>query len=144
MTPKQQELVRTTFAQVHAQQDKLADLLYQELFRKEPKASALFRGDMKEQQGKLLRMLTVAVEHIDNPEELKPMLQNLGMIHHSFGIEAHHFTSFGDALIVALKQILGPACTPEVEESWMKAYNYFAQMMRNYPHHDESVQLPHH
>lgn len=143
MTPKQQELVRTTFAQLQTQEDRLADLLYQELFRLEPNAKALFRGDLRDQQKKLMRMLRVAVENIDDKAALQPMLFNLGMIHQSYGIESHHFVSFGTALLFAIRNVLKEQFTHEVEDSWQAAYHYFVLTMRNFPHSEDPVQLPH-
>ncbi|MFA5834536.1 MAG: globin domain-containing protein [Bacteroidota bacterium] len=144
MTTQQQELVRTTFALLESHEDRVANLLYQELFRLEPNAKRLFRGDLQEQQKKLMRMLRVAVENINDQSQLQPMLFNLGMIHQSYGIEPHHFISFGEALLYALRNILKEHFTLEVEESWKAAYHYFVLTMKNFPHSDEQVQLPHH
>ena len=144
MTPRQQELVRTTFALVQSQQDRVTELLYQELFRLEPTSKALFRGDISEQQKKLMRMLQIAIENLGDKTELQSMLFNLGMIHQSYGVEEHHFVSFGKSLNFALKSILKDAFTTEVEESWKAAYHYFAVTMKNFPHGSDTVQLPHH
>jgi hemoglobin-like flavoprotein len=143
MTPRQQELVRTSFSLVQSHQDRITELLYQELFRLEPASKALFRGDIGDQQKKLMRMLQIAIENIGNKAELQAMLFNLGMIHQSYGVEEHHFVSFGKSLNFALKSILKEAFTPEVEESWIAAYHYFAVTMRNFPHSTDTVQLPH-
>jgi len=143
MTPRQQELVRTSFAMVQSQQDRVTELLYQELFRLEPNSKLLFRGDIDDQRKKLMRMLQIAVENIGDRTQLQPMLYNLGMIHQSYGVEEHHFVSFGKSLIFALKTILKETFTAEVEESWKAAYQYFAVTMRNFPHGSEAVQLPH-
>lgn len=143
MTPKQQEIVRTTFAQLETHEERVADLLYQELFRLEPKARDLFRGNLQEQQKKLMRMLRVAVENINDQAQLQPMLYNLGMIHQSYGIEPHHFVSFGTALLYAIRNVLKDNYTKEVEESWQAAYHYFVLTMKNFPHSDDPVQLPH-
>lgn len=143
MTPKQHEIIRTTFAMIEPHQERVADLIYQELFRLEPKAKDLFRGDLHEQQKKLMRMLRVAVENVNDPAQLQPMLYNLGMIHQSYGIEPHHFISFGTSLLHALRVVLKEQFTKEVEETWHAAYHYFILMMTNFPHSDEPVQLPH-
>ncbi len=144
MTTTQQQLVRATFAQLMEHHDRVAELLYQELFRLEPKSKSLFRGNIDDQKKKLMRMLTIAVENINNIKELQPMLYNLGMIHQSFGIEPHHFVSFGEALMFALRNVLKESFTREVEESWRAAYHYFEFTMKNFPHSDDPVQLPHH
>ncbi len=142
MTPQQKELVRKTFESLQPKKDLLSDLLYKKLFELEPKSQALFRGDMIEQQRKLTRMLHISVENLDNPAELQPMLFNLGQIHHSAGIEEHHFSSFGEAMVFAVKTVLGKDFTPEVEDAWKAVYLYLASTMHNHPKND-NVQLPH-
>ncbi|NUN70331.1 MAG: hypothetical protein HUU02_11525 [Bacteroidetes bacterium] len=143
MTTKQQEIVRTTFDMLAEHEDRVADLLYQELFRLEPRSRELFRGNLPEQQKKLMRMLRIAVENVGDPTQLQPMLYNLGMIHQSYGIEPHHFISFGSALLHALRVVLKEKFTKEVEEAWHTAYHYFILTMSNFPHSDDPVQLPH-
>ncbi|MBI2429647.1 MAG: hemin receptor [Ignavibacteriales bacterium] len=143
MTPQQQALVRTTFEQVKPRSTEIADLLYKKLFELEPKTVALFRGDMKEQKEKLMRMLQIAIEGIDDHAQLQPMLFNLGRIHHSYGVQGHQFMSFQESLMFALKTVLGKDFTPEVEQAWRAIYLYFASTMHNFPHHEENVQVPH-
>ncbi len=143
MTPQQKDLVRQSFERMSSKKDLLSDLLYKKLFELEPKSQALFRGDMVEQRRKLIRMLQISIEHLDNPEDLQPMLFNLGQIHRSFGIEPHQFASFGSAMMFALKTVLGKDFTPDVENGWKAAYQYLASTMVNFPHHEEDVQVPH-
>lgn len=143
MTLQQQELVRKSFEQLKPRAFEVADLLYKKLFELEPKTAALFRGDMKEQKEKLMRMLQIAIEGIDNHAELQPMLFNLGRIHHSYGVQWHQFMSFQESLMFALKSVLGKDFTAEVEQAWRAVYLYFASTMHNFPHQEENVQVPH-
>ena len=142
MTPEQKDIVRKTFAGLGDKREYFSDMLYKKLFELEPKSQALFRGDMIEQRRKLMRMLQIAVENIDNPKELLPMLFNLGQIHHSFGIESHQFTSFGKAMMFALKSTLDEEFTADVENAWNSFYLYLASTMNNIPK-EHDVQLPH-
>lgn len=144
MTPQQQEIVRKSFSLIHPKGFEVADLLYKKLFELEPKTAALFRGDMKDQKEKLMRMLQIAIEDIDNHAELQPKLFNLGRIHHSFGIEGHQFMSFQESLLHALRTVLGKDFTQEVEDAWKAVYLYLASTMYNFPHGDDPVQVPHH
>jgi hemoglobin-like flavoprotein len=143
MTPEQQELVRTSFEQLKPRSFEVADLLYKKLFELVPKAATMFRGDMKEQKEKLMRMLQIAIENINNHAELQPMLFNLGRIHYSYGVEGNHFMAFQESLLFALREVLGNDFTPEVKEAWKAVFLYFATTMHNFPHHDEHVQVPH-
>ena len=143
MTPAQQDLVRKSFEQLKPRAFEVADLLYKKLFELEPKAEKLFRGDMKEQKEKLMRMLQIAIENIDNHAELQPMLFNLGRIHHSYGVEGNHFISFQESLMFALRTVLGKGFTPDVEDAWKTVFLYLASTMYNFPRQDELVQVPH-
>ena len=143
MTSSQQELVRKSFEQLKPRALEVADLLYKKLFELEPKVERLFRGDMKEQKEKLMRMLQIAIENIDNHADLQPMLFNLGRIHHSYGVQGNYFVSFEESLLHALKSVLGKEFTTEVEEAWKAVFIYLASTMYNFPRHDEMVQVPH-
>ncbi|MDD8017303.1 MAG: globin domain-containing protein [Bacteroidota bacterium] len=143
MTQEQKKLVQISFASLHNQTDRLSDLLYKKLFELEPKTQVLFHGDMKDQEQRLIRMLHIAVDDINDPQLIQPKLYTLGMIHHSYGIEAHHYTSFGEALIYSLRTMLGKEFTPQLEEAWRAAYRYLASTMFNFPHHEQDVQVPH-
>lgn len=143
MTKQQQDLVRTSFEQLKPRSMEVADLLYKKLFELEPKVAALFRGDMKDQKEKLMRMLRIAIEGIGDHEQLQPMLFNLGRIHHSYGVQGHQFKSFQESLMYALKTVLGKDFTPDVEHAWEAVYLYLASTMHNFPHHEENVQVPH-
>ena len=144
MTQQQKLLVRTSFGSLQNHTERIAGLMYAKLFELEPKSQVLFRGDIKEQGQKLMRMLHIAIDDIDQPELLQPKLYTLGMIHHSYGIESQQYVSFGEALIHALHMVLGKEFTPEIEEAWRAAYRYLAATMYNFPRKDENVQLPHH
>lgn len=144
MTKQQQEIVRKSFELINPKAFEVGDLLYKKLFELEPAVAALFRGDMKEQKEKLMRMLQIAIDDIDNHAELQPKLFNLGRIHHSYGINGHQFMSFQEALLHALRTVLGKDFTPEVEDAWKAVYLYMAATMYNFPHSDDNVQVPHH
>jgi hemoglobin-like flavoprotein len=143
MTPVQQNLVRKSFEQLKPRAVEVADLLYKKLFELEPKAEKLFRGDMKEQKEKLMRMLQIAIENIDNHAELQPMLFNLGRIHHSYGVQENYYVSFEESLFHALRTVLGKDFTKEVEGAWKAVFLYLASTMYNFPHNEEMVQVPH-
>ena len=142
MTPEQKDIVRKTFAGLGDKREYFSDMLYKKLFELEPKSQALFRGDMIEQRRKLMRMLQIAVENIDNPKELQPMLFNLGQIHHSFGIEPPQFASFGKAMMFAFKTTVGEEFTAVVENALNAFYLYLASTMNSLPK-EQDVQLPH-
>ena len=57
MTPKQAELVQTSFANVVPIADAAAEIFYNRLFEIDPSLRSMFRGDMKQQGKKLMDSL---------------------------------------------------------------------------------------
>ena len=68
MTPKQKNLVQVSFTKVVPIADVAAELFYAKLFKLDPDIGPLFKGDMKEQGRKLMRMIATAVNGLDRLE----------------------------------------------------------------------------
>ena len=131
MTPHQIQLVQTSFAQVAPIADTAAELFYQRLFATDPTASALFKGDMKEQGRKLMQMIGVAVKGLDRLDSIVPAVQALGRRHRGYGGAEAQYDSVGAALLWTLGQGLGAAFTAEVKEAWTLAYGILATTMKD-------------
>ena len=86
MTPKQKTLVQVSFTKVVPIADLAAELFYAKLFKLDPDIGLLFKGDMKEQGRKLMRMIATAVNGLDRLEELVPAVQDLGRRHIAYGV----------------------------------------------------------
>jgi hemoglobin-like flavoprotein len=61
VTPKQIQLVRSSWAAVAPIQQQAAAIFYDKLFAADPSLRALFKSNMQEQQRKLMSMIGVAV-----------------------------------------------------------------------------------
>ena len=81
MTPHQIELMQSTFRTVQPMATTAAVIFYKRLFEIEPTATALFKGDMREQGHKLMQVLAVAVGGLSNLPTLVPIVQQLGVRH---------------------------------------------------------------
>jgi hemoglobin-like flavoprotein len=131
MTSKQIELVQGTWEQVIPLSDQVAGLFYGRLFELNPELKPLFKSDIKEQGAKLMRMITVAVRHLGNLDQLVPTAEDLGRRHVTYGVQAEHYAVVGSALLWTLDQGLGDAFTQEVREAWTAAYDLLATVMKN-------------
>ena len=69
MTPKQIELVQSTWAMVVPIADTAANLFYDRLFTIAPEVRPMFPQDMKEQKKKLMATIGVAIAAPANPVE---------------------------------------------------------------------------
>jgi hemoglobin-like flavoprotein len=130
MTPKDKVLVQQTFPLVVPIADQAAALFYRRLFELDPTLRALFKVDMREQGGKLMQMLGLAVNELDALDELVPMVESLGRRHASYGVKDGDYDTVGSALLWTLEQGLGAAFTPDVKTAWTAVYQLLASTMK--------------
>jgi len=130
MTPMQKKLVQSSFAKVVPIAETAAELFYSKLFALDPSLKPLFKGDLKEQGRKLMRMISMAVNGLDRLEALVPAVQDLGRRHVLYGVQPAHYDTVGEALLWTLERGLGPDFTPEVKEAWTVVYGILASVMK--------------
>ena len=109
MTPEQIELVKDSWKKVEPISDTAANLFYSRLFEEDPSLKALFKGDIKEQGQKLMKMITVAVNGLDKLDTIVPAVQSLGKRHTGYGVKEQHYDTVGSSLIWTPEQGLGDA-----------------------------------
>jgi nitric oxide dioxygenase len=125
----QQNLVRTTFAQLAVMPEVAGALFYERLFADNPSYRPLFKNDMRIQGVKLMTMLTMVVYNLPEPGPALPAIRDLAVRHVDYGVELADYQSVGDALLWTLEQALGEAFTPAVREAWMVCYDELANEM---------------
>ena len=121
MTPKQKQLVQSSFEQVKPIADVAATLFYGRLFDLDPNLERLFKGDLHTQGRMLFQVMGVIVGGLDDLDELAPSMQALGKRHAGYGVEDHHYKTVGAALLWTLERGLGSAFTVEVKAAWSAA-----------------------
>ncbi|MDR7269274.1 hemoglobin-like flavoprotein [Pelomonas saccharophila] len=131
MTPQQIDLIRSSFEPLKPLAPTVAEAFYAQLFARDPALRALFRGsDMSEQGTRLMQMLSAAIELLDRPHSLNPVLLKLGQRHAGYGVVEAHYASVGAALLDTLSAGLGQDFTPEVREAWTTMYGHVAKTMQ--------------
>ena len=130
MTPQQITLIQNSWASVVPIQDTAAGLFYQRLFALDPAIRPMFKGDMKEQGRKLMKMLGVIVNSLAKLDELVPVAQDMARRHVGYGVQAGHYDTVGEALLWTLEQGLGLAFTNDVRDAWTEAYGTLSNVMK--------------
>lgn len=130
MTPEVKKLVQESWEKVEPISAVAAALFYGRLFELDPSLRPMFRGDMQEQEKKLMQMLTVVVRGLDRLDQLVPAVQALGRRHAGYGVADAHYDTVAQALLWTLEQGLGEAFTPEVRDAWVQAYTLLAGIMQ--------------
>jgi nitric oxide dioxygenase len=129
MTPRQIELVRTTFAIVEPIADTAASLFYARLFELDPSLRELFPSDLTAQRRNLMQTLTVVVRGLDRLDTIVPAVEALGRRHGGYGVRSEDFETVGAALLDTLAGALGPTFTTETRAAWAAAYGLLASVM---------------
>ena len=129
MTPTQVAHIRHSFALVEPIAPQAAALFYSHLFAADPTLRSMFRGDMQTQGQRLMQMIAAAVSLLDHPEQLMPVLQQMGQRHAGYGVRDEHYGTVGAALLRTLGDGLGEQFRPEVREAWVAMYGVVSQTM---------------
>jgi hemoglobin-like flavoprotein len=130
MTPEQIIFVKTSWEMVLPISDKAAELFYGKLFELDPSLKPLFKGDMKEQGEKLMKMINTAVNGLDQLDQIVPAVQQLGVRHVNYGVKDKEYDTVGAALLWTLETGLGDAFTDDVKEAWATVYGILADTMK--------------
>jgi hemoglobin-like flavoprotein len=138
MTPRQIDLVQSSFEDVRPIADTAANLFYKRLFELDPSLRTLFRTNMKEQGRKLMDTLGVIVGHLRWLDRILPGVRALGARHVQYGVKSSDYAVVGQALIDTLQIGLGAGFTAEVAEAWLAAYTLLAKTMQS-PDEKEAI-----
>jgi len=130
MTPRQIELVQSSWRLVVLVAQDAAQLFYVRLFALDPSLRDLFKGDMREQGRKLMSMIDFAVKALARLDSLLPGLRMLGERHGRYGVRDEHYDTVAEALLWTLQKGLGQAFTSEVKEAWVAAYGVLSGTMK--------------
>jgi hemoglobin-like flavoprotein len=141
MTPETIRLVRASFAQIAPVGDVTARLFYDRLFTLDPSIRRLFPEDLGKQKQALMATLKLAVDHLDRPDELVPLVEQLGVRHARYGVQPAHYPLVSSALLWTLEQGLGPAFSSAACEAWVAVYELLATTMQAAAEHAQA--LPH-
>jgi len=130
MTPRQIDLIRTSWSAVEPISDAAARLFYDRLFESDPAIKRLFANtDMQAQRGILMQTLALLVSSLDDFELVVPVLEALGRVHAGYGVRQRHYDTVEAALLWALDRGLGEAFDDETADAWATAYSAVASVM---------------
>lgn len=130
MTPEHKAVVQTSFEKVKPMAGTSATLFYGRLFKLNPNLERFFRSDLNEQGRKLMHMIGLAVKGLNRPDELTPLLRDLGARYAGYGVHERDYETVRAALLWTLEHGLGDAFTSVVREAWIAAYELFAEEMK--------------
>lgn len=129
MNAHQIQLVRASFSAVRLTVVEPGALFYDNLFAADPTLRGLFSGSIAHQGERLMTMIGSALDLLDRPDTLLPVLRQLGARHAGYGVRESHYGVVGAALLKTLEQGLGPAFTPDVRQAWIDLFGVISATM---------------
>ncbi len=126
------EILESSFAALAPQADALVKRFYEELFKRYPAVKPLFKNTTPaKQRKKLVAALGLLVNNLRKPDELVPVLQQMGVRHESYGAEPEHYSAVAETLLDVMADFAGDLWTNEVKNAWQAALNTVATTMIN-------------
>ena len=122
-------LVRESLPKIRARLVPASMTFYENMFTIEPQLRVLFRPDLASQGMRFMSTLATIADLLGDPEALGPELDGLAKAHARVGVRTAHFTPMGMALMVTLAETIQEEFTPQLQEAWHAAYDYFAAEM---------------
>ncbi|GAC1411905.1 MAG: hypothetical protein NVSMB69_14330 [Novosphingobium sp.] len=82
-----------------------------------------------EQPKRLAAAIIAYASNIDKLQNLSAPVARMAARHVETGVKAEHYPYVADALLPAIKDVLGDAATPEVLAAWGEAYWFLADIL---------------
>ncbi len=103
--------------------------MYKVLFSKYPETQALFKDASPDQHKKLAAAVYAYAANIDKLENLSKGIEQMATVHVKTKVQPEHYPMVGDALLQAIKTVLGDGATDEVMAAWEEAYGFLADVL---------------
>lgn len=99
------------------------EVFYTRQFDVHPTCKPLFKRPINKQGNFLMRIISMLLAEIDQPDKFHKTLVNLTNLHNKIGVVAYEYGISGEILLFTLKKVLGDAFTPLAHRAWIKIYS---------------------
>lgn len=129
LSPSTIETVKATVPVLREHADSITTTMYKTLFDKYPETKKLFTGAPEDQPKVLAAAISAYAMNIDNLGALSDVVVKMAETHVRTNVKPEHYEMVGDSLIIAMKEVLGDAATPQILEAWAEAYFFLGDIL---------------
>jgi hemoglobin-like flavoprotein len=130
MTQTSKTIVKSTAPLLKEKGEEITKTMYPILFSKYPEVEVLFKDAEPNQYKKLASAVYAYASNIDRLEQLSAGIAVMVKAHIKTNVQPEHYPMVGDALLTAIKEVLGEdVATPEVIDAWAEAYQFLADIL---------------
>lgn len=123
------DLIKATVPALEVHGTTITKTFYKNMFNDHPELLNIF-NKTNQKQGKqptaLATTVLAAAKHIDNLGAILDHVIQIGHKHRALQIKPEHYAIVGKHLLIAIKEVLQDAATPEIIDAWAKAYQVIA------------------
>lgn len=129
MTEVEIKLVQSSFDKIKPIAGATAKLFYVKLFELDPWLKPLFKNNIDEQGNKLISMIGMIVNSLNDLENIVLTVADLGRKHKGYNVPNSSYATVGEALISTLAEGLEADFTEETKSAWIKVYTLLSETM---------------
>ncbi len=133
LTPAAIAIVKATVPALAQHGTAITTAMYARLFQ-DAHIKALFNHSNQGESGAQVHALAAAIvayaQNIENLGALVPVVERIAYKHVGYHILPEHYPSVANALLAAIKEVLGDAATDEVLAAWGEAYWFLANILK--------------
>lgn len=123
------EIIKSTVPVLQQHGETITGSFYDRMFQDHPELLNIFNQTnqkKKTQRIALANTVIAAAANIDQLGNIIPIVKQIYHKHRSIGIKPEHYPIVGKYLLIAIKDVLGDAATPDIMQAWEKAYGVIA------------------
>lgn len=136
LSPETISIIKSTTPALQQHGVAITTRMYERLFA-DPEIRALFdEADQKsrEQQKRLAAAILAFASNVDNLDVLTGAIERIAARHVAKHIRPEHYPAVANALLPAIKDVLGDAADERVLTAWGEAYWFLADTLKNREH----------
>ncbi|GGF49233.1 flavohemoprotein [Aliidongia dinghuensis] len=133
LTQKTKDIVKATAPVLAEHGNTIVHRFYERMLGTHPELKNIFNmahQKQGQQQEALARAVYAYAEHIEDPQSLMAVLNNVANKHASLGVRPDQYPIVGEHLLGAIKDVLGAAATEEIIAAWTQAYDNLADILK--------------
>ena len=131
MNNETKAIIKSTAPVLKEHGEAITTEMYKVLFKKYPQTKELFKDAAPDQYKKLASAVYAYATNIDQLENLGKGIEQMATVHVNTNVLPEHYPMVGDALLQAIKNVLGDAATDEVMAAWEEAFGFLANVLIN-------------
>lgn len=133
LSPETITIIKSTAPALQKHGVEITTRMYERLFV-DPEIKALFdmaAQESGEQPKRLAAAILAFAQNADKLDALKPAIERIAARHVATHIKPEHYPAVADALLPAIKDVLGDAVDDTVLNAWGEAYWFLAEVLKD-------------